>query len=268
MENWIIIIISFIAFYFLLIFVYIIYHIYWYSTYFFNMKQLSLRDDTQPDIIKKLEYNPLSSVINNSGYVFAILSVILIIMYIIWLIITILIPEWLYPLPIPIRKILSEIPPLPELNEAGFFRLFDGIVNVFTTREKFLKKIGFTMETIGNFLSDATEYIIKNQYPEYNKENMKKYLNNYKIEDFETNSNNINNSNNNKKKTILKDELLDQEEIMIKNELDNCINKSYINITPDLNEIEKLYIKMENIKSGLKCNIETIGSKIKATNNI
>lgn len=262
MQSLIILTIVFITLYCIALIVYIIYNIQWYFFYLLKIRKIDARGDIQPPLVLKTESNIISSILNNSSYVFAIVSVFLIIMYIIWLIIILFIPEWLYPLPIPIRKILLEIQPLPDLDEAGFFRLFDTIVNIFTTREKLLKKIGITGEAIGNFLTDATEYVIKNEYPEYDKENIKKYLNKYKIDNFERS--NINTNCNN----IVKDELLSTEESLINEELEYCINKDYIQITPDLTQYEKMIAYIDNLKIALKCNLETVGNKIKATNNI
>jgi len=181
-----------------------------------------------PKFLQKFLWKTPESIITNSKPIFVVVTLFLVIMYIFWLIIQLLIPE--YILFIPIRKILSDIRPFPDLNNAGIFRLFDNIISLFTTREKFLKKIGLSAKLVRDFLEDSTKYIKNLDYSTY--ENLENIDNKEKI-----------------------DKVIESEKI-------NCSMKDKKHITPDLNEFDKIKINIDNIKTDINCSINNIGSKI------
>jgi len=185
-----------------------------------------------PEFLQKFLWKTPESIITNSKPIFVVVTLFLVIMYIFWLIIQLLIPE--YILFIPIRKILSDIRPFPDLNNAGIFRLFDNIISLFTTKEKFLKKIGLSAKLVGDFLEDSTKYIKNLDYSNY--ENLE-----------------------NKEKNIDNKEKIDK---VIESEKINCSMRDKKHITPDLNEFDKIKINIDNIKTDINCSINNIGSKI------
>ena len=237
----------------------------------------------------------LDGILNATKYLFAIILVFLLIMYIFWTIIQLLIPEYLYPLPIPIRSILADLPPLPQLKESGIFNLFDSIICIFfKSNENFLRILGFTTESVGSFLKTSTKYILKTVYPQID---LDKFENNIKKTEFyktylknqtninytssyfchnnndnnDNNNENENKDNNNENKDNSMKDLANSKEIkeanqIINNEIQNCINKDFIITTPDMNEMEKLSIQLKNTILSTKCNINSISSKIKAAN--
>ena len=71
-----------------------------------------------PKFIQKPLWNIPQGIVTNAKPVFVCITIFLVIMYLAWLIIQLLVPEFILGI-IPIRKILSDIRPFPDLNNAG-----------------------------------------------------------------------------------------------------------------------------------------------------
>jgi hypothetical protein len=235
--DFITLIIIFIVIYIFSIFLLIIAWLLYLLCVLFNLKKVLFF--VLPKFIQKPLWSIPEGIVTNSKPVFVVVTLFLVIMYILWLIIQLIIPEFI--LVIPIRKILSDIRPFPDLNNAGIFKLFDSIVLLFTTKEKLLKKLGISAELVGEFFLDSTKYIRENFEKNENKEN----------KEFEEEI--INNNKNENKEKIDK---------IIEIEKNNCLTKNNIQITPDTNEFDKINIQLNNIKNNIKCEIDGLGSKI------
>lgn len=234
--DWITLIIVFIVIYILMVFALFIAWLIYLLCMLFGFIDVLLF--LLPKYIQKPLWNFFETIVTNSKPIFVVVTLFLVIMYILWLIIQLIIPEFI--LVIPIRKILSDIRPFPDLNNAGIFKLFDNIIELFTTKEEFLKKLGLSGELVAEFLLTSTKYLRENFY---------------KIADNETTIIGNENFNNNIK---TKDNL----DKIIESEKNNCLLKNNIQITPDTNEFDKIKIQLNNMKNNIKCEMDVIGSKI------
>jgi len=218
-----------------------------------------------PSTLQKVLWSASTSFINATSTPFAIVTVFLLIMYIIWLIIILFIPEYLYPFPIPIRKILLDIPPLPDLDNAGFFRLFDRIIEIFTTRQSILHALGFTVETVGVFLNDATKFLIKNEYPDYDPDKLKEYLDkqSYDYNSKDRNKEDDDDNSKNMRKSLKSDALINANNV-IDNEKDFFIAKDTMPIYYSDSYFDKIQKNIINGAVATKYNVKSAESKFKA----
>ena len=159
--------------------VYILYRIYCAITYNTNFDYIgfSYNEEVGNTIHYKIKYI-VGNFLEFSKFIFSLIIVLMLIMYIIWTIINIYIPEYLLPLPIPIRNILKDTPPLPDINKSGIFALFDSIICSLvspyvhkddTLEDKiryFFNFIGFPAESIAKFLNTSTKYVFKTVFPQ------------------------------------------------------------------------------------------------------
>lgn len=87
---------------------------------------------------------------------FTLVMVVMFCIYIIWKIIKKFIPNF----PIPFKKILLKIPPLPQLERAGIFGLFDALVGVILSRSSFGNRFVKVGHALGDFVVRSTGMVI------------------------------------------------------------------------------------------------------------
>lgn len=174
-----------------------------------------------------------------TSWLYVIVNVFFVIMYGIYLIIKYIIPDTGFPtLFIPLKELLLKIPPLPQLEEVGVFRFFDAIVSMFYL-PTFEKKIRSLFYEYYLFSKNGTLEVIKIFNPSINTDTLEttfiETLQNYNRDE--------------KYKKIEKD-------------VDICINNNSELTTPDATYIDNMKNEINNIKTNIKCNLNSIGSYI------
>lgn len=170
----------------------------------------------------------------------------LIIMYVIYLIIKLFIPNF----PIPFKTILLSITPLKELQQAGIFRLFDEIIAALTSGGPILRVILRIISAIARFLaspfymlrslgtskvirigggsSSKKEKIDDTSAPPEETDGEPKYDNSMSI----------------------------LENIYLQKEYQQCINENYKAVTPDMADLDKQKVNVQNTTSKILCDIQ------------
>jgi len=188
--------------------------------------------------------------------------VIFIILYILYLIIIYCIPE--YILFIPIRKILLDIYPFPDLIKYSIFSLFDGIVNTFISSGTLLDRLGISGTAIGSFIENNSKIFIEEKFPKLknkklfkNKKNKKDHFDNEdELTDEEKEV--IDNNNNS--------DYVKNAKAIIMAEKESCINKNIKLITPDMSEIDKSQVYLDNFNVNVKCTSKSLESFFRINN--
>lgn len=176
---------------------------------------------------------------------FLIIFIFYLIFYGIYLFIINIIPETgIQTLFIPIRELLLKIPPLPELDKYGVFKLLDGIFNALGLSTIFKKLFGI-QKSFYIFSRENIQKIINTLIPNYN------LPENEPIEKKE-----------NKNEPNVNDEVYK----MINNETNICIKNNTKPIEFGMSEIEKMKINMENNNEMIKCRASSIGKYIRTNN--
>lgn len=212
---------------------------------------------TTPQIyitIMKGIHNVLTTVF---GYTFVIVTVIVVVLFFIWLI--------LKSLPWPMNY-LAEIPPLNELRDAGVFALYERIIEILMKfegprvvfKDISLSITGFLKKFLIKFLDKYNPQLAEKlrnapgeKLPELEKE-----------EEYE--------SKEEKQKNKDKKSMMNKMSNIIDESIERCIMNNKKNITNDMSSSEKLKTNMMNRFGEIQCQLLAIEPKVKMniTNNI
>lgn len=244
---------------FIIAFIYFIIILFWVLNFFFYFLWLTKPAGIFWDVFPRI-YVTIISTINQIllrifGYIFFILTIVLLLLYFIWLI--------LKSLPWPM-DFLSEIPPLGGLREAGIFTLFDRIFEIFLELkgpQSIFKDISFA---ITGFLK---KFLIK-VYEETNPtvaEKLKQLPSDEPPEP-EGPPKRPEPENKHDPEKYLKDTM---GSVIDKN-IQHCIRQNTQNITPDMNTFETLQTNLLNRFNNILCQLKAIEPNVKVniTNNI
>lgn len=207
-------------------------------------------------------------------FLFSIITWFLFFVFVMWLIIKniipiiILIPLFFIPyiLPIPLRMILLQIPPFPQLTEAGILPFMERMLYIIISPGDFVNMFRNLFEGTYDYLDTSTNFI----YPEYN-QRLKKSFDKIrsknkekKKENFESNNEDeydeqttehINNLNEKSESNSYKNKIK-----RINEEIKHNIMGNTIFTTPDMNLYDISSVMLNN-------NINYIQENSKATNN-
>lgn len=174
-------------------------------------------------------------------------TVFFLIMYIIWKIINLFVPKIF-----GIRKLFLRIPPLPQLNRAGIFRLFDGIFgsifNRLAVSEKF-KRFG---KVILDFFISNKKIIA---------DAVKPGLDKVAVTFNPPKSDNIDQVSNNKRPPK-PDYITDTEKRTVDELYQQCLEEKLLNVSSKMNTLEKQSINIQNANSKTLCKIKMLQDNI------
>ena len=188
-------------------------------------------------------YEKLMFLIENfpkiSSVLYVLVNIFFIIMYGIYLIIKYIIPDTgILTLFIPIKELLLKIPPLPELEQAGIFKFFDGIISVFyyPTFEEKIKNLFYEYYL---FSKNGTIEVIKIFNPSIETDALETAI-------VET----------------LKNYNRDEKYKKIEKDVNICISNNSELSPPNATYIEDIKANINNIKTNIDCNMKSISSYI------
>lgn len=198
---------------------------------------------------------------------FTVCIVVMFMIYIIWKIIKMFVPNF----PIPFKMILLKIPPLPQLERAGIFALFDSIVGVVLSRASFgnrLMKVGFAL---GDFVKRNFEMVMsiaKDTAPNINfggKES--------KSKDEQDNEAIDNNPDLTEQEKIEKKQskninspFTDTEKQIVNEQYQLCIAENTTPITSDMSKSDITKAKTANDLAKIKCDLSKLSAFSNALN--
>jgi hypothetical protein len=199
-----------------------------------------------PPFIREQLDNVKSNILYYGNPVLILFIIFYIIFYIIYLIIITIIPDTgIQTLFIPLKELLLQIPPLPELQQFGIFKLFECIIDSFGL-----------LHTFKGFIK------INLCFMKFSKDNIKTILNMiFKDTDFKLFDNNNDNNNDkiNNKKTNNENIIHKQ----INQDVNICYKNNRIPLRIGMTEVQKQKIEFENNQIYIKCKANSIGKYIR-----
>ena len=178
--------------------------------------------------------------------IFIFILLFYIIFYFIYLFIITVIPETGFAtFFIPLRELLLQIPPLPQLQDYGIFRLIGKLFEIFKINGMFRKFIK-TNNAFFEFSKDNIKKISVFLFPSF-KNNIEEFMNNLHPDTFK-------NDTDNKKKALYK---------KIENDTNICIANNTIPVVPDMNVVDRVSAIYKNNLATVKCHSNSIGSYVK-----
>jgi len=191
------------------------------------------------------------------GYTFVIVTVIVVVLFFIWLI--------LKSLPWPMNY-LAEIPPLNELRDAGVFALYERIIEILMRFEGPRVVFKDVSLAISGFLK---KFLIK-FLDEYNPELAEKLRNAPGEKLPEPEKQEEKEANEDKQKNKDKKAMMNRMSNIIDESIERCIMNNKKNITNEMSSSEKIKTNMMNRFGEIQCQLLAIEPKVKMniTNNI
>ena len=174
-----------------------------------------------------------------SSVLYVLVNIFFIIMYGIYLIIKHIIPDTGFPtLFIPIKELLLKIYPLPELEKAGIFKFFNGIISVFyfPTFEEKIKQLFYEYYL---FSKNGTIEVIKIFNPSIESDTLETTIT-----------------------ETLKNYNRDEKYKKIEKDVNICISNNSELAPPNATYIEDIKANINNIKTNIDCNMKSISSYI------
>ena len=218
-------------------------YVYFIKTFIFGNEGPAVDNSTAYKILNILK---IISTTLTTPFIFILLFYF--IFYFIYLfIITVIPPTGFATLFIPIRELLLKIPPLPQLQDYGVFRLIGKLFEIFKINSMFKKFIN-TNNALFEFSHDNIKRIAVFLFPSFEK-NIDNFVNNLHPDTFKNDS-----ENDTKKKELYK---------KIENDTNICIANNTIPIVPDINVADRVAIIYKNNLATVKCHASSIGSYVK-----
>jgi hypothetical protein len=212
--------------------------------FFIRIPFISQQPFLVPPCVRNTIDNIKLNILKFANPILLVLIIFYIIFYIIYLIIITIIPDTgIQTFFIPLKELLLSIPPLPDLQDFGIFKLFECIKKAFG-------------------LSSSLDAFIKLNlcFLNFSRDNIKTILNMiFKDTDFKLEDDEQGTSNNNKK--IEKVESIVNKQI--KEDVNICYKKSRIPYKIGMTEIEKQKIDYSNNQTYIKCKANSIGKYIR-----
>ena len=210
-------------------------------------------------------------------FIFRYVLIILLWIFIHWMIVKYIIPAYMiifipfipFVVPIPLRQpILDYIPPFKDLTEAGILPLMEKILFTFISPISFKDKFENSFDYILDYLKFSFNYIIHQFYPNFNIDDEIEKIKSGNIfepdipktDDKEELTSDEINTLNEQSSNLYYQEIMK----MINLEVKSCVAKNTLFITPDMNEMDKLAVKLNNNVLNYTCQINAIGDYIKA----
>lgn len=212
--------------------------------FFIRIPFISQQPFLVPPYVRSTIDNIKLNILKFANPILLVLIIFYIIFYIIYLIIITIIPDTgIQTFFIPLKELLLSIPPLPDLQNFGIFRLFECIVKAFG-------------------LSSRLDAFIKLNlcFLNFSRDNIKTILNMiFKDTDFKLEDDKQDTSNN--KKIEKKEESIVNKQI--KEDVNICYKKNRIPYKMGMTEIEKQKIDYSNNQTYIKCKANSIGKYIR-----
>jgi hypothetical protein len=193
---------------------------------------------------KKYVYGPFMFVVNNfpncTAIFFVLAIIFFLIMYLIYLFITIVIPETgILTIFIPVRELLLQIYPLPDLQKFGVFRFIEAIIRLFTSNENFNDRMRHFFYEYFLFSKNGTIELIKIFNPSIDESQ----LDNAIVE-------------------AMKNYNKDEKYKKIAKDVNVCVSNNSDLTPPDATFIDGIKSEVNNIKTNIDCNLKSVGSYI------
>jgi hypothetical protein len=161
----------------------------------------------------------------------------IVIMYVLWKIIKMFIPNF----PIPFKRIFLRLPPLYQLDKSGVFGLIDGLVKVFVSNDTLGRRFARAGNSLSNFFIKSSGFIfgtLKSSgmtppIPTGGKSN--------ELLDRKTSFN-------------------PKEEAQANDEMVQCIEEKTLPIFPEMSSFEKSKTMLRNSQSATTCKIKSLSA--------
>jgi hypothetical protein len=189
-------------------------------------------------------YHPFMFIIRNipnfTAFFYVLVNIFFIIMYIIYLIIIIVIPETGFPtLFIPVRELLLQIPPIPDLTKYGVFRFFENILSLFNVSTSISDKFKHFFYEYFIFSKNGTIEVIKIFNPSIDETQLENAI----VES-------------------MKNYNTDEKYSKIAKDVNVCISNNSDLSPPDATIIDGIKTAVNNVKTNIDCNLKSVGSYI------
>jgi hypothetical protein len=199
--------------------------------------------------LKSTGFSILSFITGVTRYPYIFILILYYFFYIVYWIIKNIIPDTgIATLFIPIKELLLKIPPLPQLEEYGVFRLIENINNAFGL-SSFLQTIKKILIALGIFSHEHIKRIIKTFLPNLDEQFIDKSI--------ENSDNSTNNSNN-----IKTEEPKSKNKLQIEKETQLCVETNSLLTPYKASESDKAKVIANNMKNKIKCEISAISKYI------
>ncbi len=178
-----------------------------------------------------------STLPDNTKIIFILITIFFAIMYAIYKIIMIVVPDTgILTLFIPLKELLLSIPPLPKLRNNGVFNIFDRTFQIIGNSR---------IEGFKNYYTNYLSFFKNDIYDVIKLFNPKLNMNKFEIL--------IENMNNYNK---------DSEKRNINNDINICISNNSTLTTPNMSFIELTKNSINDIKANVKCNLNALPTYI------
>jgi hypothetical protein len=203
-----------------------------------------------PKGVNRFLFSTLRASSSSSNHLFVPIILIFLIFYMIYLAIKLLVPDTGFAtLFIPLKELLLSIPPLPQLEKAGIFRLFSGIGKAFGLPTAIQKVFGFNRAVL-IFTQEHIKNILRSIFPNIDYDNIM------------IGSDNDDNSIASSEDEEEKKEEIEPRKKKIYNKIENdtkiCALNNYKHITPDMDKNEIMAIEFKNTNSDSKCGSKSL----------
>ena len=212
-----------------------------------------------PDKLNFFGFKFLGAASSITTYPLLGIIIIFLILYIIFLIIILVVPDTgIQTFFIPLKELLLSIPPLPELEKAGVFRLFSAIGRALKLNT-FIKKLIGINNAFFTFSKDNIEDILKSIFPNVN---FDKFISGSNDDDKSiASSNNDDNDNNQDEEEEYKPKPIPKNKQKIYKKIEKeqeiCRVNKYKHITPDMTKDEIMATKFKNSSIDSSCSSKT-----------
>jgi hypothetical protein len=144
-----------------------------------------------------------------------------------------------------ICKVLLNTSPFPQFVKSGLFTLIDKLINIITTRATISGRLVKVGKAIGYFVYDASAFELETA-----KEGAQEMIN--------TGKSNISNTNENDTSSFL----TQNDENLVQNQYDQCIEENIIDISPDLSGVDRTTAIVKNGSMRTICKAKQLQSYI------
>ena len=180
----------------------------------------------------------------------------LVIMYIIYLLIKMFVPN-IWPF-LPLKNIFLSITPLYELRRAGVFGLFDAVVNLIFSSDPFLIRILKVGQAFGRFLAGPAILLRENGKQVVVGKDMSMDMDTNNLLKPEKGEDSF--QDDTEGEPTYEETVSPAENRYIQKEYQQCISESYIVPTNDMSDEEKSTVDIRNNASKIICDVKKIQS--------
>lgn len=176
--------------------------------------------------------------VNACTQIFAYIIMFILIMYVIWLIVRLFVPNF----PIPMKSIILRLPPLYQMQKAGIFGLIDSVRKILVSNDTLVRRFARAGQGISTFLIKGSGFLkgslaeIGVPVPSTTTEKPKPFLDD--------------------RKSVFSKE----QEAKANDEITQCIEENSVPIYPEMTSFEKAKFTFTNSNAGIICKAKSLSS--------